>query len=308
MFDFDVDIWGTIAAWVGATGTGGAAIAASSYYILTTRNLKRAQARQVHAEVRFPKGGNRPFNFVLYNDSQSQISGFYLGRYKERRLIPSLLKYGVRFQKMRDGEVVQTSVADVLRNPKSELVGFDRRRSDIRLTIPSVSNATIAAESRVLPAGESVELKLSPNARFRWSTVYWIGFLDANGNRWEREVTNSITTYGRLRKGKRVFFARSRPAQNLGVNRRPARLTHYWNVTRWLWRNRGLETYSQREPPVNVAPPPPPRGIRAKAATLRQKWLAWRRDRDLVYGRVTADIYRQPLAARSRRGTGRTHR
>jgi hypothetical protein len=251
---FDVDIWGNVAAWVGAIGTGGAAIAAALYYILSAWSRKRAQARQVHVEVTFPEDGKfRPFNFVLYNDSEDQISGFYLGRYKERRLIPSLLNYRVQFQKMRDGEVVQTGIAEVLRNPKSELVGFDGRQGDMRLTIPSVSNARIAAESRVLPAGESMVLKPGPNARFRWSTVYWIGFLDANGNRWEREVTNSITTYGRLRKGKQAFFARSRPAQTLGINRRPGRLTHYWDVTRWVWRNRGSQTYSQREPPDNVA-------------------------------------------------------
>lgn len=98
----------------------------------------------------------------------------------------------------------------------------------------------------VLPAAESVALKPSPNHRFRWSTVYWIGFLDANGNRWEREVTNNITTYGRLRKGKRGYF-------EIRAKRRRRRLKHYWDVTRWVWRNRGLQTYSQREPPDNVA-------------------------------------------------------
>ena len=200
---FDVNIWGTVAAWVSAIGTGGAAVAAASFYILSARSRKRAQARQVHVAVTFPEQGKfRPYNFVLYNDSDHQISGFYLGRYKERRLIPSLLNYRVRFQKMRDREVVQTSIAEVLRNPKSELVGFDGHQGDMGLTIPSVSNASIGDEPRVLPAGESIVLKPGPNARFRWSTVYWIGFLDANGNRWEREVTNSITTYGRLRKGK----------------------------------------------------------------------------------------------------------
>lgn len=169
---FDVDIWGNVAAWASAIGTGGAAIGAASYYILSARRLKRAQARQVHAAVSLPEGGKfRPFNFVLYNDSEDQISGFYLGRYKERRLIPSLLNYRVPFQKMRDG-VVQTGIAEVLRNPKSDLVGFDGRQGDMRLTIPSVSNARIGAESRVLPAGESMVLKPGPNARFRWSTVY----------------------------------------------------------------------------------------------------------------------------------------
>lgn len=214
---FDVVIWGNVAEWTGAISTGGAAIAAAGYYILSARSRRRAQARQVHVRVEFPEDGKfRPFNFVLYNDSEGQISGFYLGRYKERRLIPSLLDYRVRFQKMQDGEVVQTGIAEVLRNPKSELVGFDGRQGDFGLTIPSVSNARIGDESRVLPAGESVVLKPGPKARFRWSTVYWIGFLDASGNRWEREVTNSITTYGRLRKGHRAFFARSRPAQTRG--------------------------------------------------------------------------------------------
>ncbi|OBI26536.1 hypothetical protein [Mycobacterium sp. E2238] len=287
---FDVDIWGTVAAWASAIGTGTAAIAAASYYILSTRNQKRAQARQVHVNVKFPERGKvRPYHFVLYNDSEDQISGFGIGRYKERRLIPSLFNYRVPFLLMRDDKVIQTGMADMLRHPKSELIGFDGRQGDFRLIVEGAS--------RVLPPGESVVLKQGPNARFRWSTVYWIGFLDANGNRWEREVTNSVTTYGRLRKGKPVFFARSRPAQTLGANRRPGRLRHFWDVTRWVWRNRGLETYSQREPLDNVAVPPPhtPTGIRSKAVRLRLKWLAWRRDRDLVYGRVTADVYRLPL-------------
>jgi hypothetical protein len=138
-----------------------------------------------------------------------------------------------------DGEVVQTGIATVLLNPKSELVGFDGRQSSgIRLRVQ--------AASTVLPAGESVVLKPGPNHRFRWSTVYWIGFLDANGNRWEREVTNSIVRYGRLRKGKRRYF-------EIRAKRRRQRLQHYWDVTRWVWRNRGLQTYSQREPPDNVA-------------------------------------------------------
>jgi hypothetical protein len=136
--------------------------------------------------VTFPEQGKvRPFNFVLYNDSEHPISGFYLGRYKERRLIPTLLN-GRTFQTMRGGEVEQTGIGMVLLNPKSELVGFDSRQGDFGLTF--------SAESAVLPAGESVVLKPGPNHRFPWSTVYWIGFLDANGNRWEREATNSITT------------------------------------------------------------------------------------------------------------------
>ena len=35
--------------------------------------------------------------------------------------------------------------------------------------------------------------------------------------------------------------------------RRRRRLKHYWDVTRWVWRNRGLQTYSQQERPDNVA-------------------------------------------------------
>lgn len=248
---FDVDIWGNVAAWVGAIGTGGAAIAAASYYILSARSRKRAQARQVHVEVTFPEPGKvRGFKFVLYNDSEHPISGFYLGRCKERRLIPTLLN-GRTFQKVCDGEVEQAGIGTVLVNPKSELVGFDGRRSDFGLTIEGASAARHLRSGRsnmptVLPAAESVALKPSPNHRFRWSTVYWIGFLDANGNRWEREVTNNITTYGRLRKGKRGYF-------EIRAKRRRRRLKHYWDVTRWVWRNRGLQTYSQREPPDNVA-------------------------------------------------------
>jgi hypothetical protein len=152
-------------------------------------------------------------------------------------LIPTLLN-GRIFQTMRGGEVEQTGIGMVLLKPKSELVGFDGRQGDFGLTV--------SAESAVLPAGESVVLKPGPNHRFRASTVYWIGFLDANGNRWEREATTSMTTYGRLRKGKRRYF-------EIRAKRRRRRLKHYWDVTRWVWRNRGLQTYSQREPPDNVA-------------------------------------------------------
>jgi hypothetical protein len=204
-----------------------------------------------------------PFNFVLYNDSEHPISGFHLGRYRERRLIPSLLKpipigryKPVPFQKMRDdGEVEQTDIDTVLLNPKSELIGFEGRQRSMRLTIEHPSGdaswpvppaGESVARLTVLPRAESVVLKPGPNHRFRWSTVYWIGFLDANGNRWEREVTNNIMTYGRLRKGKRRYF------EILAKRRRP-RLKHYWDVTRWVWRNRGLQTHSQREPPANVA-------------------------------------------------------
>lgn len=228
-FPFDVAIWGNVAEWATAIGTGGAAIAAASYYILSARSRKRAQARQVHVLVTFPEHGKiLPFNFVLYNDSEDQISGFY-GRYKERRLIPTLLN-GRTFQKVRDGEVEQTGIGMVLLNPKSELVGFDGRQGDMLLTAPL----------RVLRAGGSVVLKPGADDRFRWSTVYWIGFLDANGNRWEREVTNSIMTYGRLRKGKRGYL-------EIRAKRRRRRLKHHWDVTRWVWRNRELHTYSQWE-------------------------------------------------------------
>jgi hypothetical protein len=153
---------------------------------------------------------------------------------------------------MRDGEVEQTGIGMVLLNPKSELVGLDGRQGDMLLTIeadPAEPLSLAALESRVLPAGESLVLKPSPNHRFRRSTVYWIGFLDANGNRWEREVTNSIMTYGRLRKGKKRFF-------EIRAKRRRQRLKHYWDVTRWVWRNRRLQTYSQWErenSPENVA-------------------------------------------------------
>lgn len=245
-FPFDVDIWGTVASWVGAIGTGGAAIAAASYYILSARSRKRAQARQVHVWVTFPEPGKvRGFKFVLYNDSEHPISGFYLGRYKERRLIPMLLN-GRTFQRVRDGEVEQTGIGTVLLNSKSELVGFDGREGDFGLTIEGVSSAERGNMPTVLPAAKSVALQPSPNHRFRWSTVYWIGFLDASGNRWEREVTNSITTYGRLRKGKRGYF-------EIRAKRRRRRLKRYWDVTRWVWRNRRSQTYSQRERPDNLA-------------------------------------------------------
>ena len=72
---------------------------------------------------------------MLYNDSEHPISGFYVGRYKERRLIPSLLNTPVPFQKMRDGEVEQTRIAMLLLTPKNELVGFDGRENDMRLRI-----------------------------------------------------------------------------------------------------------------------------------------------------------------------------
>jgi hypothetical protein len=281
---FDVDLWGNVAAWASAIGTGGAAIVAAGYYVLSARSRKRNQARQVHAEVTFPEHGKiHPFNFVLYNDSEHPISGFYVGRYKERRLIPSLLNTPVPFQKMRDdGEVEEIRIAMLLLTLKSELVGFDGRESDMRLRIETPTTTTpangptnatkaestrlptgesvvvlkpgqrgmrvsIEAASRVLPAGESVALKPGPNHRFRWSTVYWIGFLDANGNRWEREVTNNIMTYGRLRKGKRGYEIRAK--------RRRRRLEYYWDVTRWVGRNRGSQTHSQRELSDNVEAP-----------------------------------------------------
>jgi hypothetical protein len=285
---FDYNFWGNVAAWASAIGTGGAAIVAAGYYVLSARSRKRNQARQVHAEVTFAERGKiHPFNFVLYNDSEHPISGFYVGRYKERRLIPSVFNNPVPFQKMRDdGEVEQTSIAMLLLNPKRELVGFDGRENDMRLRIETPTttspangptNATKAestrvlptgesvvvlrpepgqrgmrvrteAASRVLPAGESVALKPGPNHRFRWSTVYWIGFLDANGNRWEREVTNNIMTYGRLRKGKQRYF-------EIRAKRRRRRLKYSWDVTRWVWRNRRLQTHSQREPSDNVEAP-----------------------------------------------------
>ncbi|HME78212.1 MAG TPA: hypothetical protein VKI00_21970 [Mycobacterium sp.] len=67
-FPFYADVWGNAAEWATAIGTGGAAIAAATYYILSARSRKRAQARQVHAAVTFPETGKvHPFNFVLYN-------------------------------------------------------------------------------------------------------------------------------------------------------------------------------------------------------------------------------------------------
>ncbi len=298
---FHYNDWGNVAEWVSAIGTGGAAIVAAGYYVLSARSRKRNQARQVHTEVRFPEHGKiHPFNFVLSNDSEHPISGFYVGRYKERRLITSLLFNPVPFLKMRDdGEVVITRInKELLRNPKSELVGFDRRKSDmgLRIETPTTTtpdaprgvlglwvrrwangptNATKAesttvsptgesvvllkvkpgqrgvrvrteAASRVLRAGESVALKPDedPDHRFRWSTVYWIGFLDANGNRWEREVTNNPMTYGRLRKGKQRYF-----------EPRAKGVEYYWKVTRWYWCNLRVKTYSQRELSDNVEAP-----------------------------------------------------
>jgi hypothetical protein len=80
---FDVDIWGNVAAWASAIGTGGAAIVAASYYIVSARSRKRAQARQVHVAVVLPEHPKiRPFNFVLYNDSEHPISGFILAATK----------------------------------------------------------------------------------------------------------------------------------------------------------------------------------------------------------------------------------
>ena len=83
-------------------------------------------------------------------------------------------------------------------------------------------------------------LKPGPNARFRWSTVYWIAFLDASGNRWEREVTNSITTYGRLRKGKHALFYTKPPGA--GARNQPSAgpSQDYSYVTRWVWNCRGV--------------------------------------------------------------------
>lgn len=285
---FDVNFWGNVAAWASAIGTGGAAIVAAGYYVLSARSRKRNQARQVHAAVKFPEDGKiLPFNFVLSNDSEHPISGFYDGRYKERRLIPTLLNAPVPFQKMRDdGEVEDIpKIANLLLTPKNVLVGFDgRRKSDMELKIETPTTTTPAngptdatkaesttllptgetvvvlkpghrgmrvrteAEWRVLPAGESVMLSPGADHRFRWSTVYWIGFLDANGNRWEREVTNKYLTYGRLRKGKRGYEIRKK-------RRLRTRLKHYWDVTGWLWRNRGVQTHSQREPSDLVEAP-----------------------------------------------------
>lgn len=237
LWRFYTDVWANLP---GALAHG-AGIAAAAYFIVIARRRKRAQARQVHVAVALPETGKiHPFNFVIYNDSDHQISGFYC-RYKERRLIPTLLN-GVTFERMRDGEVKQTGIGTVLLNPKSELVGFDGRQGDMLLNSD--------ASSKVLAPGQSVTLGPGADDRFRWSTVYWIEFLDANGNRWEREITNSKMTYGRLRKAKKGHMEirakqRRRRIRHYRATRRRRRIRRYLDVTSWLWRNRKLKTYNQ---------------------------------------------------------------
>jgi hypothetical protein len=48
---FDVEIWGTVASWVGVSTTGGAAVAAAWYYVNDKRLEAIAQARQVRVLI-----------------------------------------------------------------------------------------------------------------------------------------------------------------------------------------------------------------------------------------------------------------
>ena len=45
---FPVEIWGTVAQWISAVGTSGAAIAAGSYYILDKRRAKKTQSKKIY--------------------------------------------------------------------------------------------------------------------------------------------------------------------------------------------------------------------------------------------------------------------
>jgi hypothetical protein len=62
---FNVEIWGTVASWVGVGTTGGAAVAAAGYYLHDKQLEAKAQARQVRALIvgHIPKFTAEVFNY-----------------------------------------------------------------------------------------------------------------------------------------------------------------------------------------------------------------------------------------------------
>lgn len=208
---FRAEVWGTVADWFAAVGTAGAAVTALGYYIYESRRRRKAQARLVQARIENPVGENirtthTRMSIRIVNSSEHPISEFYV-LYREKNLLWTLLT-SRRFDSyfiIRNSRAHRIGLVDVkmtqhasregvLSKPKSTIVGYNGMAGYIRP----------GGQRRLAPGDSCVFSKCFVGQPYRFSTRYWVGFLDANGTCWEREAAPSnLTGYGKLRRGKR---------------------------------------------------------------------------------------------------------
>lgn len=234
---FAVEIWGDVATWVGAIGTGGAAVTAVTFYIADARAKRATQARLISATSRQQ---NLQLSIQIKNRSDHPITDINVW-YREKKLAESLLSRDIfHIQRMayntQDKQIVKmiehTSSPLKKVKAKEEFLGYDGRKGMI-LAWPNLV---------VSPGGEaSIDIQ---DHEYRVSTVYWLGFKDAHGFSWSREVVGGIgNDPGRLRKESGAYaIFRVSPFKNLWQKTR-----HYAEVLVWLTRHRKEGTSNEAQ-------------------------------------------------------------
>ncbi|GAA2809338.1 hypothetical protein GCM10010533_54730 [Mycolicibacterium pallens] len=100
-----VDVWGTVAEWVGAVGTTLAAGAAAVFYISDRKRERKAQAllvRVVHEDTSDQEKNEPQTTFTVHNDSDRFTTGFTLVMKHDRKALRAIeddyIDAGVRDQ------------------------------------------------------------------------------------------------------------------------------------------------------------------------------------------------------------------
>ena len=252
-FPVSVNVWGTVANWFEAVGTGGAAIGAATFYVLDSRDKRAAQARLVGASLKVFADDNMAV--TVQNDSDRPISSFQI-LYKEKSLakalfakeefvVPQMRYYKPGKQVVKMLSHTSSPLKEI--KTKAELLGYDGRAGLI----------VGWHDRQILGPGKQAYLSVDfvTSTPYRVSTEYWLIFTDANGHTWLRELRSSFNTPGRLRKSPanpmRLFPRRRGP--KAGVRWLAEEVSHYWKVSLWLVRHRKERTSTEAELEVRHA-------------------------------------------------------
>lgn len=226
---FSAEVWGTVGEWIGAVGTGGAAIAAASFYILDTRRSQIAQARLVWVQQRVDD--SREMAVIVTNNSNLPIvlDLMYWSEPPLRKALLSVAEFNVR-------SAAEPSASDfeVIHDPhkrihsKDEIIGYsgDKGWTSIR-----------ASDKRVA-AGQTITLASDVVLTYRVSMRYWITFQDASGQAWQLEIGPN---HGKaLSRRYKDFPYRTKLSGRLAITF--SSLRRYITVNRWLWKHRSEST------------------------------------------------------------------
>jgi hypothetical protein len=233
VLDFPVDarVWGTVAEWAAAAGTGGAAIAAAWYYIREHQRLRRAQAELV--QVQQLSRANQKFSIEVHNRSDRAISGFNV-YYKEKKLVGTLLRNQfITLDRSNDpmSSPGDSTIAflDTKTHRKDHIIGFDGREGLITFEAPSL---TIEPGGKIALIGH--DQTIGGTHIFRASTAYWLIFADANNMTWEREIVIGSHGYGKLREARRKDYVPNTFERQNWLGRATTKLSRYFRVLFWL--------------------------------------------------------------------------